>query len=58
MLRTISFHRQEPHKKEATETEATETACPLLGYKVQEHKIKTAAGANAAIVDSVTENSP
>lgn len=35
MLRTISFHRQEPHKKEATET-----ACPLLGYKVQKQKQK------------------
>lgn len=40
MLRTISFHRQEPHKKEATETEAKETACPLLGYKVQKQKQK------------------
>ena len=58
MLRTISFHRQEPHKKEATETEAKETACPLLGYKSPETETKTAAGANAAIVDSVTENSP
>jgi hypothetical protein len=56
MLRTISFHRQEPHKKEATET--TETACPLLGYKSPETETKTAAGANAAILNSVTENSP
>ena len=38
MLRTISFHRQEPHKKEATE--AIETACPLLGYIVQKQKQK------------------
>ena len=38
MLRTVSFHRQEPHKKEATETEAKETACPLLGYIVQKQK--------------------